>query len=152
MLHTLNFLVSLSSSLKFSCLFGLSYITLAFFSLKSIAQERGCLISGRVYYEDRITNKYFKGSSYYTDYTGCTPGGEYFELTSQNTNNCFAFYDGSGDDETESNYLLGPGIRVRFLVYECPIDDYIIPFLGIVGLFCYRFLKKHMPIINHSPN
>lgn len=89
------------------------------------AQIRGCLIGDKVYFQGRISNKFFKGSGFYQDESNCITGGQYYMLVKETERDCYAIYDNSGPDTNPSNYLLGPGDRVTFTLYNCPIDDYI---------------------------
>ena len=120
------------------------FFTSLFLCFAAVASaDNGCYVvsTGRMYYQTpRSNNTLFEGAGFYVDLAQCSNNGQYFDNLSSTNTNCSAVYDGSGSKNQASNYLVS-GKKATFSVYTCPIDDYILPsmiVLGCIGFFALR--------------
>ncbi|MES2653544.1 MAG: hypothetical protein V4663_17535, partial [Bacteroidota bacterium] len=106
----------------------------------------GCYVVGtaRMYYQTpNGTNTLFEGAGFYVDINQCSNGGQYFGSLSSTNTNCWAVYDGSGSKNQSSNYLVS-GKKATFTVLTCPIDDYILPFMMVLGGIGFFALRRRL--------
>lgn len=114
------------------------------FALGANAATKGCLelATGRMYYQTPTpasSNTYFLGSAFYTDEANCTD--QYYTVASTSSSNCYAYYKGTGKKNKASSYYI-TGKKRTFNLLNCPIDDYILPLLLVVGTVGCFYLRR----------
>ena len=108
------------------------------------AQTKGCLeiATGRMYYQTPTpasSTTYFVGSGYYDSEANCT--SQYYSVVTTSNTNCYASYDGSGPSNSSSNYYI-TGKKRTFNVLNCPIDEYTLSLLAIMGSLGVFYLRR----------
>lgn len=111
------------------------------------AQTNGCYVAAnlRMYYQTPVAanpTTYFEGSAYYRNQSNCGTESQYYTIASGPTGtNCWAHYKGSGSKTNGSRYNV-QGKKATFNLLLCPIDDYIIPFMLVLGGTGFLFIRR----------
>ncbi len=112
------------------------------------AATDGCYVagSGAMYYQTPTPGDpttFFEGAAFYTDFSQCSNGGQYFTLVTTSGVSCWASYKGSGSKTNSSRYNVS-GTKATFDLYLCPLDTYTILLLSsIAGLGFFVLRRTH---------